>query len=63
MERIHKKLGVTLFGRGGERRRVLLIGEVRELHIYVLSIHVYIERIFEISDPQLSRKQSGLRPG
>ena len=35
LTRIHKKLGVTLFGRGGERRRVLLIGEVRELHIYI----------------------------
>ena len=50
MKRIHKKLGVTSFGRGGERRWVLFDGEGGGL---------YREDICEISDPQLSRKQSG----
>ena len=35
MERIHKKLGVTLFGRGGERKWVLLFGEPPDFHIYI----------------------------
>ena len=52
---IHKKPLVTLFGRGGGR--VLFDAEARELR------DEYIERIYEISNPQLSRKQSGLRPG
>ena len=33
MERIHKKLGVTLFGRGGERKWVLFNGEPCDFHI------------------------------
>ena len=46
MERIHKKLELPSFGRGGERRRVLLIGEVRELHIlYYVLLCIYREDI------------------
>ena len=62
MERIHLKPLVTLVGRGGGGRRVLFDGEVREVRVS-LSLYIYIERIYEISNPQLSRKQSGLRPG
>ena len=62
MTAIHLKLLVTLFGRGDGGMRVLFDAEVRELRVYLYYI-IYIERIYEISNPQLSRKQSGLRPG
>ena len=46
VKRIHKKLGVTLFGRGGERRWVLFNGEACDSYLY----YTTIERICEISD-------------
>ena len=42
MKRIHKKLRVTSFGRGGGAKRVLFEDEAMELHI----LHTYIERIY-----------------
>ena len=57
MKRIHKKLGVTSFGRWGARKWVLLNREPCDFR-YTTTIH---REDMPLSDPQLSRSKTGLR--